>query len=379
MGMAETTEDMSRFVQTLTDSGSAVRQYTSTVVQGGERFRSMLLTLDGPSRGSPAAVRAEPGAVSQPLAPRQGVAATSAISARTSTVEAMTGRPVVNQTQTLQQDLGRQQSTLQSQRGETGSTSLAAALNLNTQATILNTQATLKATVGGGSLLSAQQTLGAGPGSGPNMGATVAESQGLMERFGNTLETVFSRGRQTILSLVSAADPSAFSTFQASFEGLSIQVGKVFVPYVETLSHGLQDAARWFESLDGPTKTWIGRIGVAAVGAGGLVVGLRTLSATLGIATGAMLRAGAAFAISPFGIVLGSVAALAAGVVTLTGSWERLGTVAGRAIGVLGGGKQHQRAGCETSPRSKARRHAVARTPASHPTGDPERQDPGRS
>lgn len=130
-------------------------------------------------------------------------------------------------------------------------------------------------------------------------------------KVGDSLASAFDQGRAGILSLVSAADPSAFSTFNASLTAVSIQVGQVFVPYVMYASQQLQALASWFGNLDDSTKLWIGRVGMAVVAVGGAVVAFRTLAAVIGTVRLAMQAMGLAAAIAtPVGGAIALVSVL---------------------------------------------------------------------
>lgn len=235
---------------------------------------------------------------------------------------------------------------------------LVTALQANTAATTANTAATAgKRGQQGG----AGGSGGAG-GKGGNFGAEVKDTEIAFERFGTTLESVFTRGRSTILSLVAASDYVTFATLQSSIEAVAIQLGAVFAPYVEVASLALQSLADWLKSLDKDTKGWIGAIGASVVALAGLgtaiittntllgymipgyakltignyawAAGSRVLATTLtglGVVVRGLGTAMVFLVTNPIGIAITAVAGLAAGVMYLTGCFDKLGLGASKA------------------------------------------------
>lgn len=164
------------------------------------------------------------------------------------------------------------------------------------------------------------------------------EEEGKLSKLGNAMELAFGRGRSAILSLVASADLTTFPTFQNSIQGLSIEVGKVFVPYVETASRSIQGLTTWFKSLDASTKAMIGYFGVGAVATGGLVTSWRTLSALSPGLAGNITKVAVAlraFALNPVGLAITATAALAGGVLYLTGALDKLGITGGKAANAM--------------------------------------------
>ncbi len=304
------TEELKRFTLTVIDSTAAAKRYTTSVLQGATDIHDATASLMSIIPTNTAA--GDPNAVLP-----AGVAPTPAGSVSNSTSRVST----VN---TVQQN-GQSQF----------SSAIVPALLSNTQATADNTAAIMLQLQKSGTRSSIAPPP-TSPGAGGGADDPAAKGKSSLDQFGNALESLGTKGRSTILSLVSAADPSAFSTFQASITSVAIEVGAVFVPYIDMLSGALQTAASWFASIDSPTKVWIGRLGTAVVAIGGLITALKAVG--LASAAGGGLKALlglAPLALTPVGLAVVGVTALSAGIITATGNWERLGTAAGRAIGIM--------------------------------------------
>lgn len=152
--------------------------------------------------------------------------------------------------------------------------------------------------------------------SAPKEPATTKQpATGDMSGLGDALANSFGRAKASILDFVGAASPSHFSTLQASITMLSIELGTVFLPYIEYASRAVQATARWFRNLDDTTKTNIGRAAMFGAALGGLVIVARQLHAAYVVLRASILAVNLAMSASPVGAVvkmIGVVAGLAA-------------------------------------------------------------------
>jgi uncharacterized protein (DUF4415 family) len=236
---------------------------------------------------------------------------------------------------------GAADSTLSSQ-------SFAAALAANTSALAANTAALLKQGGAAGGR-GAQPTLapptpaGGGLGGFDKIAGSLDNWGQKISAFSGGIQSAFGGATSSIFGFVSAIDPSAVATFNGSMQMAAGEVGKVFVPYILQASFALQDLSKWFGGLDESTKVWIGRAGMAAAVLGTLSVGARALGPAFTLAAGGVRVFSTAMSFlfaSPVGLAITATAALAAGIVTLTGSWERLGKAVSGTAGALGAGAQ---------------------------------------
>lgn len=198
----------------------------------------------------------------------------------------------------------------------------------------------------------AKSTLTGGGGSagrGGNFGAGDQNSWGFfdsskLETFGTAVKslsinmnTVFRQTSSGILDLVAAADPAMFLTFNNSVTALAIQVGTVFVPYVEMAARSLQEWAEWFKTSPDWMKNTIGYVGIATVAITALGAAVRLLSPAFSVLTGAWRVLSAAFAVSPLGVLALGIAAVATAVYGLSTAWGETAKNAKDASGAMGG------------------------------------------
>lgn len=142
-----------------------------------------------------------------------------------------------------------------------------------------------------------------------------------------------------ISSMVSVADPSAFSTFTGSIKILSAEVGQVFVPYIDALSRGIQNAAAAFDHAGPTVRGWVGGLGAAALAIGAVTVAMRVLTPVTNLATGAikgMWSALTFLATTPLGRIISGLTFVAGLVVSLTGNWNNLADAIGGAANRAG-------------------------------------------
>lgn len=213
---------------------------------------------------------------------------------------------------------------------------LIAALKANTDATVKNTAAmgvvTAQAKQSDGGIIERVERR-------RNWLGRMDDTRDRLQNLSGATGAAAGAGAAGIVGLVSAISPSAISTLTGSFQMLAGEIGKSFVPAVYQAAYGLQDIARWVGGLDDGMKVGLARITTyAVVGLGGLSIASRLAAASIGLATGASrLFTGTLSVIAAHPVVL-TIGAITAGVITMTGQWENLGTVAGRALGIMADG-----------------------------------------
>lgn len=168
-----------------------------------------------------------------------------------------------------------------------------------------------------------------------NFGASeekkLADTEGAIRRLGYTMESVWSRGKAGLLDLVSVADPSAFSTFNASVTSVGIQVGQVFVPAVLALSGSLQGVAGWFAALDPYWKSSISSTVQWAVALGATYVAWRGIVTVINLAKAAQIAFNAAAMANPMGLVAKGVGLVLGAVGLMSAAWSGAGRAAATA------------------------------------------------
>lgn len=212
---------------------------------------------------------------------------------------------------------------------------LAQATAGNSMATIINTNALLK-------LTAAQKVSGAKAaptvgGGGGNLDPALEGYQKLVDRvskFGQVVSSVWQSATQSMLSFVSAANPSVFSTFGASVTAVGIQVGQMFVPAVELLSYTLQSVAAALSFMPNWMSTMVGSTAALAIGFVALSRTLKAVGWEANLTAKAIGWISAAWKAHPWGLVVGGIAAL----VTLAGGWSSAGRAADYATGGMVGG-----------------------------------------
>lgn len=145
--------------------------------------------------------------------------------------------------------------------------------------------------------------------------ATKTPETGDLRGLADALANGFDRAKTSVLGFVGVASPSHFSTLQASISLLSLEIGTVFLPYVEYASRAIQHTATWFRNLDATTKNNITRAALFGATLGGLVIVARQLHAAYVVLRASIIAVNLAMTASPVGAVLkmvGVVAGLAA-------------------------------------------------------------------
>lgn len=304
-----------RFIQTLAGGTEAAARFGNRLQATAAQMAAAIQTLPQPG-STPYRVPTMPG----PADPRPGapaaLPATPGASARVSPSPAPGTLP----------------GAFPGQQSAFPASALVSSLQANTQALTLNTQSLMRSTA---LTRAVNNPLTAGPGPRPG---TEARMDFGPERFMDNMESVFSRGKASILSLVGTANPAMFSTFQTSVKMLALEVGTVFTPYVEYAARGLQTAANWFRNLDDGTRAWVGRIGMGTVAVAGLATGFRTLYPLLGLASSGlrMVSIAATSLAGPWGPIIAGATALAGGLGLLAANWDKVSTTAGRAMSAMG-------------------------------------------
>lgn len=164
---------------------------------------------------------------------------------------------------------------------------------------------------------------------------TKTPEAGSVSGIGDALANTFGRAKASILDFVGAASPSHFSTLQASITMLSIEIGTVFLPYIEYASRAVQTTARWFRNLDDTTKTNIGRAAMFAVALGGLVIVARQLQAAYVVLRASIIAVNLAMSASPIGAVTKMISAVG----MLAAAWWGVNQAVSAANNGMGSGQ----------------------------------------
>lgn len=138
-------------------------------------------------------------------------------------------------------------------------------------------------------------------------------------------QQAYGQGSGLIGRAASAADPfSTMATLEGSIQGLSIEVGKSFLPMIDAVSMKVQEATKWFASLEESTKTAAAKFAFwAVVGAGVVTMGAKIV-ATVRMIASAMAATRAVMMAHPVGAILTAVGA----VVALKAAWDGVSNAA---------------------------------------------------
>jgi hypothetical protein len=136
----------------------------------------------------------------------------------------------------------------------------------------------------------------------------------------------FAAGAGAIASLgATAGAMSAWPTLKASITGVSIELGKGFLPYIDMASLALQDMEKWLETVSPGTKDFGARLVMTGTAAAGTAYAVMKLVGALRAVVASAGAARTAMAIGSLAPGIGLVAAAVSGVAA---AWARTASTA---------------------------------------------------
>jgi phage-related protein len=147
---------------------------------------------------------------------------------------------------------------------------------------------------------------------------------GKIQAIGGIAQKSFFAATASIMGLIRAADPVGVQRFGGTLGAISVQIGSIFIPLLDTASKYLQQLLDWLRSLTDEQKDqilhWVKiGLGIAAVIAviPKLVAGFRMLQAAM-----ALFGAESAFATGGLTVLLGAIAVAIPALISLFGSMK---------------------------------------------------------